>query len=275
MTTLLTSTSPAVTDAVAELTALLAGDGARLELLDVDSGDVAVRLLLDDADCADCVLPPDRLADVVRARLQQVPGIARVRIDDPRAGAVGVPAQTGPATITVLDPTAGVSAGDPDPGPDAGPLRGRRVGIRVDVLWAAWDATVEEWTAELVKAGAAVSTWRRAQGVKGEEGARRQAEYEAFVDGVDVLVAGLGNCGSCTSWSVQDGLTALERGLPAAVVVTEQFERLGRALAADEGRPGLRLVVLPAFLNTLPDSEVRAAARAAFPGLLDVLGATA
>jgi hypothetical protein len=93
------------------------------------------------------------------------------------------------------------------------------------------------------------------------------------VGGVDVIVSGLGNCGSCTSWSVQDGLTGLTRGLPSIVAVTEQFESLGRTLAADQGRPGLRLLVLPFSLHTLPEDEVRRAARALFPGLLENLGA--
>src|SRR5260370_260319 len=158
-------------------------------------------------------------------------------------------------------------------GPDAGLLAGRRIGFRVDVRWPAWDWTVAEWTERLERAGAAVTSWRRAQGLKGAEGERKQAEYDAFVGGVDVIVSGLGNCGSCTSWSVKDGLTGLARGLPSIVAVTEQFETLARTLAADQGRPGLRLLVLPFSLHTLPEDEVRGAARARFPGLLENLGA--
>jgi hypothetical protein len=114
---------------------------------------------------------------------------------------------------------------------------------------------------------------RRAQGLTGQEGDRHQADYDAFVGGVDVVVSGLGNCGSCTSWSVRDGLTALNRGLPAVVAVTEQFETLARRLSADLGRPGLRLTVLPFSAHVLSDDEIRAAARERFPALLELLGA--
>jgi hypothetical protein len=143
------------------------------------------------------------------------------------------------------------------------------------VLWPSWDQTVEEWSARLEAAGATVTYWRRAQGVKGPEGERLQAEYEAFVGGVDVVISGLGNCGSCTSWSVGDALTGLTRGLPSIVAVTEEFVLLGKTLAGDRGRPGLRQIVLPHAVQTLPEADVRAAARRIWPALLDALGAVA
>ncbi|MEX5636847.1 hypothetical protein [Parafrankia sp. FMc2] len=264
---------------VADLAAMFEGDGAALRLTSLDErlGTIELALALDDITCADCVLPPDRLRDVVDGALRRtVPGVRRLVLADPREPGPPEPAAhaaTG-GVITVLDPTGEISPGNPDPGPDAGPLSGKRIGFRVDVLWPAWDWTVSEWTRELEAAGAAVTTWRRAQGLKGAEGERKQAEYDAFVGGVDVVVSGLGNCGSCTSWSVRDGLSGLTRGLPAIVGVTEQFETLARTLAADQGRPGLRLIVLPFSVHTLPEDEVRAHARALYRRLLENLGAS-
>ncbi|WP_261574467.1 UGSC family (seleno)protein [Frankia gtarii] len=267
---------------VAELAAMLGSEGGTLALSAVDerTGTVDLSFSLDDADCGDnCALPPDQLRQVVETRLRSaLPGLTAVRIDDSRrpvrAGdGAAVPAGPEARSITVLDPTGGVVPGDPDPGPDLGPLRGRRIGVRIDVLWQAWDQTVDEWIAELERAGAIVTMWRRAQGLKGAEGESKQAEYDAFVGGVDAVISGLANCGSCTSWSVRDGLNALNRGLPAVVGVTEHFVGLARTLAADNGRPGLRLVELPASLNTLTEEQVRAHARASFPALLDAIGA--
>jgi Fe-S cluster biogenesis protein NfuA len=272
----------AVAGVVDDLSAMLAGDGAFLQLTGVDAGTVTIDLVLQGADCEDCVLPPAQLAEVVRGRLAAVPGFTALQIADPRtdegsaatATPAAVPTQGGPALLTVLDPSAGIAVGDPDPGPPVGPLAGKRVGIRVDVLWPSFDWTVEEWTAELEQAGATVSLWRRAQGLKGAEGEAKQAEYDAFVTGVDVIVSGLGNCGSCTSWSVKDAISGLNNGLPSAVVVSEQFVTLATALSADYGRPNLHRIVLPGFLNTLPEQVVREAARDAFPTLLSALGAT-
>lgn len=268
-----------VSRTVAELSAMFEGDGAALQVTAVDErlGTVELVLALDDISCADCVLPPERLRDVVDGALRRdVPGMRRLVLADPRdeAPAEARPAATQHGVLTVLDPTGDVAPGNPDPGPAVGPLAGRRIGLRVDVLWPAWDWTVEEWTRELEAAGATVTSWRRAQGLKGPEGERKQAEYEAFVGGVDAVISGLGNCGSCTSWSVRDGLTALTSGLPTVVGVTEQFETLARTLATDQGRPGLRLLVLPFSVHTLPEDEVRAHARALFPRLLEQLGAS-
>jgi len=265
-----------VAEVVAELSAMLGGDGGSLELIAADTatGTVSLKLSLDSVDCADCVLPPDRLRDVVETRLRTaVPALGSLLLDDPRVTPAATSKVTVPHTLSVLDPTAGAVPGDDDPGPDLGPLAGKRIGLRVDVLWAAYDQTVAEWIPELERAGAIVTTWRRAQGLKGPEGERHQAEYDAFVGGVDAIISGLANCGSCTSWSVKDGLNALNRGLPTVVAVTEHFVGLARTLATDAGRPGLRLLQLDSSLNVLPEDQVRAAAREAFPRLLDTLGA--
>jgi hypothetical protein len=90
----------------------------------------------------------------------------------------------------------------------------------------------------------------------------------------DVAISGLANCGSCTSWSVRDALTATARSIPVAAVATKHFESLARVLAEEGGQPGLRMMVLPYPYDTLPDDEIRAHARASFPRLLEVLGAT-
>jgi hypothetical protein len=177
--------------------------------------------------------------------------------------------------VVVLDPTGVAAAGgEADPGPEVGSLRGKTVAIRHDILWQSFDWTVEEWTAGLTSAGAAVRTWRRIQGLVGDEYERAQAEYEAMLRVADVLISGLANCGSCTSWTVRDALTAAERGLPTVAVATAQFEPLAHVLAADGGRPGLRVCVLPYPYDTLPQDEVRAHAQAEFARLLEVLGAT-
>lgn len=263
---------------VESLSAMFAGDGAALRLtgLDEQAGSVGLALSFDGVDCEDCVLPPGRIREVIQARLTaEVPGFSALDLVDPREKVEVPAARTAarPGLLQVLDPTAGAVTGDPDPGPPVGALRGKRVGFRVDVLWPAWDYAVEEWARRFEEAGAVVTYWRRAQGVKGAEGQRLQAEYDAFVGGVDLIISGLGNCGSCTSWSVFDALSGLNSGLPAVVGVTEEFTLLAQTLATDRGRPGLRQIVLPHSLQTLPEEQVRKAAVDAWPTLLETLGA--
>lgn len=185
------------------------------------------------------------------------------------------PAGSGTADrITVLDPTAGVDDRIDDPGLDAGPLAGRTVGFRVDVLWPSWDWVVDEWTAGLTADGAAVRTFRRVQGLSGDEGAEADVDYQQFLSEIQVAIVGLGNCGSCTSWTVKDATRAAEAGLPTVAVVTEQFTSLAGTLARHYGRAGLRTFSLPFPLQTRPEQEVRAIARDRLPALLALMGAT-
>jgi hypothetical protein len=272
--------STSLLGALDEVADVLRADGAALRVLSVDEQEPHVELALDfdSVECEECVLPPDRLHDTVTAALTRRAGrpvtvlLHDPRVaDDERAAAIG----SGPSPrIVVLDPT-GVApdVGEPDPGPDAGPLRGKTVAIRHDILWQSFDWTVEEWIARLEEAGATVRTWRRVQGLVGEDYDRAQAEYEAMLAPADVVISGLANCGSCTSWSVRDALTAAAHGLPTVAVATAHFEPLARLLGAEGGRPGLRVMVLPYPYDTLTEEEVRAHAREAFPRLLEVLGA--
>ena len=64
----------------------------------------------------------------------------------------------------------------------------------------------------------------------------------------------------------------LGRGKTAVAVVTQEFEGLARTMAKNAGRSGLRLLVLPYPLDTLPEHEVRQIAKDHFGGLLQALG---
>ena len=65
-----------------------------------------------------------------------------------------------------------------------------------------------------------------------------------------------------------------ERGATAVVVVTQEFEALAQIMAANAGRTGLRVHVLPYPLESRPEAEVRAIAAEHWPRLLSTLGAT-
>ena len=65
------------------------------------------------------------------------------------------------------------------------------------------------------------------------------------------------------------------QGKTAVVVVTAEFEHLAHTMAANAGRAGLRVHVLPYPLESRPEAEVREIARAHWPQLLETLGAEA
>ena len=177
-------------------------------------------------------------------------------------------------TLTILDPRADVPADARGKGPAVGRLRGKRVGLRRDEFWGCWNVVTEEWAKLLEADGARPRIWR-APVVKGEEASvEASADFEAYLDSIDVAITGLANCGSCTLWSVHDGLEALDRGLPTGFVATEHFSRLVRVLTSQAGRQEIRLEILPYPLEGRPEPEVRNIARAAYPALLRELGAT-
>lgn len=56
-------------------------------------------------------------------------------------------------------------------------------------------------------------------------------------------------------------------------MVTAEFEALAHTMAANAGRAGLRVLVLPYPLESRPEDEVREIARQHWPTLLKRLGA--
>lgn len=172
----------------------------------------------------------------------------------------------------VLDPTATRDDDVAHPGPDAGPLAGKRVGFRVDQIWRAWDWISEDWAQRLRAAGAEVSFWRSC-GRSGEEGERMAQELAAWLATIDVAIVGLANCGSCTGWTIRDAITAAGTGLPTVAIATRNFEAFAHEIALRGGRSGLRVHVLPYPLNERERSEVMAVAATHFLPMLETLGA--
>lgn len=156
----------------------------------------------------------------------------------------------------VLDPTALRTDDITSPGPAAGSLAGKIVGFRLDEIWRAWDWIAEIWAAEFEKAGATVKFWRSHQGRTGAEGEKITKELDQFLDSIDIAVVGLGNCGSCTGWTIRDAISAANKGLPTTAICTEVFDELGHQLAARGGRSGLRIHILPYPLNEKRRDEV-------------------
>jgi hypothetical protein len=177
------------------------------------------------------------------------------------------------ALIKVLDPTASRADDNASPGPEAGPLAGKRIGIRLDQIWRCWDWISENWAEKFRAAGAEVSFWRSTNR-SGEEGEEQDRSLQEWVSKIDVAVVGLANCGSCTGWTVRDAIVAANAGVATTAVATQNFETFAHELAARGGRSGLRVHVLPYPLNELSREEVDPVAEAYFDGLLGVMGAT-
>jgi hypothetical protein len=77
----------ALTDGLAPVQEMIRLDGADLELVAVEDGTARLRLVVEDAGCAECVMPRGMLEAIALQMMQPlVPGLSAVAIDDPREG---------------------------------------------------------------------------------------------------------------------------------------------------------------------------------------------
>jgi hypothetical protein len=94
--------------------------------------------------------------------------------------------------------------------------------------------------------------------VKSTAGKPAGAQILAEVRDMDAVVAGVGDCGSCSSWTIHDFLTAEGLGIPSVGVVSEWFKSLAglEVSAAGISDPASRIVAVPHPFGNLTDDEV-------------------
>ncbi|WP_435154678.1 UGSC family (seleno)protein [Amycolatopsis sacchari] len=99
-----------------------------------------------------------------------------------------------------------------------------------------------------------------------------------LVEACDVVVVGVGDCGSCSASAIADGLLLEADGVPAVVICSEAFVATADAMADLKGAKGYTYARTPHPVAPLERDEVRERAVRILPDLLGVLttsGATA
>jgi hypothetical protein len=177
------------------------------------------------------------------------------------------------ASVEIVDPRGELIAANLGAGPQLpSDLNGVVLAICTDDLWPSYDLVAEEWVVLLEGLGAKVVRWRTSQAARHDaDGGRVPGDFvplASIVQDVDFAVVGLGNCGSCTSRTIDDSVEVLEAGVGAVAVVTSEFETFARILAKRQKWADMRIQVLPYPLVTLPKQEIQAIARAQFDALL-------
>lgn len=97
------------------------------------------------------------------------------------------------------------------------------------------------------------------------------AEMLELLAGCDAVINAYGDCGSCTSWCIHDGVTLEKRGVPTATVNSDAFVVLGQQEAVALGVPGLPIVVVPHPMGDVVAAEVEARARIMVEQVIHVL----
>lgn len=81
----------------------------------------------------------------------------------------------------------------------------------------------------------------------------------------DVVIVGVGDCGSCSATAVTDGIRLEARGVPTAAVITEIFEANGTAIAELEGAPAYPFLMMPHPFSNLTPEQLEEQARELLP----------
>lgn len=88
---------------------------------------------------------------------------------------------------------------------------------------------------------------------------------------VDVVITGVGDCGSCSAAAAADGVAFERHGTPAAIICTTAFTASTEAMAKVHGAPGYEYVTTQHPVAGLTREQIRTRAEAAAPALVALL----
>lgn len=94
---------------------------------------------------------------------------------------------------------------------------------------------------------------------------------EQLREACDVVVTGVGDCGSCSASAVADGLLLEQCGLPAVVICSDAFEVSANAMADVQGAHGYRYVTTAHPVANLSREGVRERAEQAVAQIVSML----
>jgi hypothetical protein len=87
----------------------------------------------------------------------------------------------------------------------------------------------------------------------------------------DVVVVGVGDCGSCSASAVADGILLEQAGIPAAVIISDAFTVSADAMAELRGAPGYQYLTTSHPVANLTADGVQARAAQAVPAVAAML----
>jgi hypothetical protein len=170
----------------------------------------------------------------------------------------------------MIDPTAQVGTinGSSARAPRAADLRGLTVGLLANTKKNA-EAFLEEVGDLLVSEYGVADLVRRKKLNIAQPAPEEMADE--LIRSCDVIVVGVGDCGSCSASAVADGLIFEAAGVPAVVICSDAFKATADAMASLKGSPGYTYVQTHHPVAPLNRDEIRDRARTALPELVEIL----
>lgn len=90
----------------------------------------------------------------------------------------------------------------------------------------------------------------------------------------DVVITGIGDCGSCSAAAVADGINFEKGGLPAAVVLTDAFDSTGQTMAKLQGDESYEWITTEHPVAPLTEQQVKERAQQLSPSIAATLTAS-
>ena len=171
----------------------------------------------------------------------------------------------------ILDPT-GTTTTATRPRPPRAPrrrdLRGATVGRRVNTTQHA-APFLDEVGRLLVAEHGATATMAR---TKVNFAAPAPGDLiKEMTTGCDVIITGIGDCGSCSASAVADGIAFEAAGLPAAAICSDAFRVTADAMAELRGAPGYRYATTPHPVAVLTPDQVKQRAAQVHDDVMNLL----
>ena len=97
---------------------------------------------------------------------------------------------------------------------------------------------------------------------------------ERYREACDVVITGVGDCGSCSASAVADGIGFEQAGLPTAVICSDAFVVTADAMAELRGAPGYHYIRTAHPVAVLTTDQVRQRAKQLLPEVVAALTET-
>jgi hypothetical protein len=170
----------------------------------------------------------------------------------------------------ILDPTGTTAtrATRPPRAPRRRDLRGATVGLLVNTKQNAAPFLDEVGRLLVAEHGATATVARTKVNFAAPAPGERIKE---MTTGCDVIITGIGDCGSCSASAVADGIAFEAAGLPAAAICSDAFRVTADAMAELRGAPGYRYATTPHPVAVLGPDQVKQRAAQVLDDVMNLL----
>jgi hypothetical protein len=156
------------------------------------------------------------------------------------------------SAMNLLDPTIATEEEAIDFAPRPVDLRGLRIGLIENTK-----KNAEEVLRKLAEKLAAAHGMTAPVLVhKPQRAPVKDAQIAELKGKADFAIAGIGDCGACSSGSLLDAVILEKAGIPAIAIVTDAFYATAREMAELWGVPNFRFVMMPHPLASLTPEEI-------------------